>query len=121
MEIVDSRPVDSRQDLRQEIGLLLVVALEADPVVGVDDRLEKRLRALRRCKAWRSRDTVSVVSKWSRSGPTETSNGGWCVKTAMGLVVSASISSIKRLTRSGQKSPLLLPELRVSSAISLTG
>jgi hypothetical protein len=48
MEIVDSRPVDVCQDLGEEVGLFLVVALEADPVAGVDDHLEKRLRALRR-------------------------------------------------------------------------
>ena len=48
MEIVDSRPVDVRQDLGEEIGLLLVVALEADAIARADDRLEKRLRVLRR-------------------------------------------------------------------------
>ena len=48
MEIVDSRPVDACQDLGEKVRLLLVVALEADPVAGADDRLEQRLRALRR-------------------------------------------------------------------------
>ena len=37
------------------------------------------------------------------------------------LVPSASIISIKCLIRSRQKPPLLLPALRVSSAINLTG
>jgi len=36
------------QDLGKKVGLLLVVALDTDPVAGADDRLEKRLRALRR-------------------------------------------------------------------------
>jgi hypothetical protein len=48
VEIVASRWVDAGKDLGQEVGLLPVVALEADPVTGADDRLEERLRALRR-------------------------------------------------------------------------
>src|ERR1700690_258699 len=48
MEIVNPRRVDVRQRLGQEVGLLLVVALEADPVARVDDRFEKRLRLVRR-------------------------------------------------------------------------
>jgi hypothetical protein len=48
MKIADSRRVDAREDLGKEIGLLLVVALEADPVAGTHDRFEKRLRAFRR-------------------------------------------------------------------------
>jgi hypothetical protein len=38
VEIVDSHRVDAWQDLREEVGLLLVVALEADPVAWADDR-----------------------------------------------------------------------------------
>jgi hypothetical protein len=34
MQIVDSRPVDACEDLGEEVGLLLVVALKADPVAG---------------------------------------------------------------------------------------
>src|SRR5580692_11044957 len=48
MEIVDPRPVDVRQYLGKEVGLLLVVALEADPVARADDRFQKRLRLVRR-------------------------------------------------------------------------
>ena len=48
VEVVDPRRVDARQGLGEEVGLLLVVALEADPVAGADDRLEERRRALRR-------------------------------------------------------------------------
>jgi len=48
VEIVDSRRVNACQDLGEEVGLLLVVAFQADPVAGVDDRFEKRLRAHRR-------------------------------------------------------------------------
>jgi hypothetical protein len=45
---VDSRRVDACQDLGEDVGLLLVVAFEADPVAGADHRFEQRLRALRR-------------------------------------------------------------------------
>src|SRR5258705_13850699 len=48
MEIVNPRPVDVRQYLGKEVGLLLVVALEADPVARADDGFEKRLRLVRR-------------------------------------------------------------------------
>ena len=48
MEIVDSGSVHAGQGLGKKVGLLLVVALEADPVPGPDDRLEKHLCALRR-------------------------------------------------------------------------
>jgi hypothetical protein len=48
VEIVDSRRVNACQDLGEEVGLLLVVAFQADPVGGVDDRFEKRLRVRRR-------------------------------------------------------------------------
>src|SRR5258705_13261108 len=48
MEIVDSRPVDVRQCLGEEVGLLLVVALEADPVARADDRFKKCLSLVRR-------------------------------------------------------------------------
>jgi hypothetical protein len=40
MEIVDSRPVDACQDLGEKVCLLLVVALEADPIAGADDCLK---------------------------------------------------------------------------------
>jgi hypothetical protein len=40
--------VDARQNFREKIGLLLVVALEADPIARADDSLEKRLCTLRR-------------------------------------------------------------------------
>src|ERR1700675_3573917 len=48
MEIVDLRRIDVRQDLGEKVRLLLIVALETDAVAGADDRLEKRLRVLRR-------------------------------------------------------------------------
>src|SRR5258707_14976093 len=48
MEIVNPRPVDVRQCFGEEVGLLLVVALEADPVARPDDCFEKRLRLVRR-------------------------------------------------------------------------
>src|ERR1700735_4214248 len=48
MEIVDPRPVDVRQYLGKEAGLLLVVALKADSVARADDRFQKRLRLVRR-------------------------------------------------------------------------
>jgi hypothetical protein len=48
MEVVDPRPVDTCQHLGEKIGLFLVVAFEADPVAGADDRLDQPPRALRR-------------------------------------------------------------------------
>ena len=47
VQIMDLLPVDARQNFSEKIGLLLVVALEADPIARADDRLEKRLCALR--------------------------------------------------------------------------
>ena len=38
-----------------------------------------------------SRPIAAASSKWIRSGPTRTSNGGWCANTAIGRVASASI------------------------------
>ena len=40
-------------------------------------------------------------------GPPATSNGGWCAKTAIGLVVSASIMSIRRCDPLGTKVALV--------------
>jgi hypothetical protein len=48
MEIVNPGPIDVRQYLGEEVGLLLVVALEADPVAQADDRFKKRLGLVRR-------------------------------------------------------------------------
>jgi hypothetical protein len=48
VQIMDPLPVDARQNFREKIGLLLVVALEADPIARADDSLEKRLCTLRR-------------------------------------------------------------------------
>ncbi len=48
MEIMNPRPVDVRQRLREEVGLLLVVALEADPIARADDGFEERLHPVRR-------------------------------------------------------------------------
>ena len=50
-----------------------------------------------------------------------TSNGGWCAKTAIGFVISASIRSIKRFARSEAKVALVAARAQVSTAISLTG
>jgi hypothetical protein len=47
VQIMDLLPVDARQNFGEKIGLLLVVALEADPIARADDRLEKRLRTVR--------------------------------------------------------------------------
>jgi hypothetical protein len=38
----------ARQRFGKNVGLLLVIALEANPVAGADDRFEKSLRILRR-------------------------------------------------------------------------
>ena len=47
VQIVDLGRVDRAAARGEEIRLLLVVALEANPVAGADDRLKKRCRALR--------------------------------------------------------------------------
>jgi hypothetical protein len=40
MQIMQARRVSFRERCRQEIGLLLVVTFDHDPVAGLDDRLE---------------------------------------------------------------------------------
>ena len=47
VQIMDLLPVDACQNFRKKIGLLLVVALEADSIARADDRLEKGLCTLR--------------------------------------------------------------------------
>ncbi len=42
VQVVDARRVDGDERLREEVGLLLVVAFEADAVAGPDHRLEQR-------------------------------------------------------------------------------
>ena len=44
VQVVHPRRVDRREGLGQEIGLLLVVALEADAVAGLDHRFQQRPR-----------------------------------------------------------------------------
>jgi hypothetical protein len=46
MEIVDLRWIHARQRFGKKVGLLLVIALEANPVAGADDSFEKSLRVL---------------------------------------------------------------------------
>jgi hypothetical protein len=57
MEIVDW--VDACQDLREEVGLLLVVAFEADPVARADHRFGKRL----------SRSPAAPSCRWHSGWP----------------------------------------------------
>jgi hypothetical protein len=47
MQIMQARRVGFRERCRQEIGLLLVVTFDHDPVAGLDDRLEQLGRPLR--------------------------------------------------------------------------
>ena len=63
MEIVDSGFVDARQNLGKKVGLFLVVALKADPVVGMDDRLKKRL-----CVLWRYHLAAGVTGTCIQAG-----------------------------------------------------
>src|SRR5471032_1264210 len=63
MEVVDSRRVDVRQDFGEKVRLLLIVALETDPVAGTDNCLKQRLHILRwdhfaAGEAGRRRETV---------------------------------------------------------------
>jgi hypothetical protein len=47
MQIMQARRVGFRERRRQEIGLLLVVTLDHDPVARLDDRLEQFAGSLR--------------------------------------------------------------------------
>src|SRR5277367_1867049 len=48
VQIVDVRWINTRQDLRKKIGLLLVVSFKAYSIAGADHRFEQRLGILRR-------------------------------------------------------------------------
>ena len=41
VQVVDLRRIDARQRLGKQVGLLLVVAFEADPIARADDGFEK--------------------------------------------------------------------------------